>query len=230
MMEAVIFGAGGLGQMVLDILRQTDRVKPVAFLDSDNRLHGLEIDGLTVAGGFESAEALRHEGVGRAIVAIGENETRRRIAERLQEAGFELISAIHPLASIALTAEVAPHVIIGARANICVHAQLAADCVVNSGCIVEHDNRIGAGAFLYPAVRLAGGVKVGECAVLGIGACVIPGRTIGSYARVEPGAVVIRDVPHGARVSGAPAVEAAPAHSRFHVNEALPAGALLAGG
>ena len=40
---------------------------------------------------------------------------------------------------------------------------------------------------------------------LGIGACVIPGRSIGAQATVGPGAIVIRDVPDGVTVRGAPA-------------------------
>ena len=45
---------------------------------------------------------------------------------------------------------------------------------------------------------------------VGIGAIVLKGVTIGAGARVEPGAVVTRDVAPGARVAGNPAAEAGP--------------------
>jgi UDP-perosamine 4-acetyltransferase len=106
------------------------------------------------------------------------------------------------------------HLIIGARATICVHARIGSHTVISTGAIVEHDNVLGDAVFLHPAVRLAGGVRVDALATLGIGAAVIPYKSVGAEAVVEPGAVVIRDVPPGATVGGIPAVEI-PVRSRF---------------
>jgi acetyltransferase EpsM len=86
--------------------------------------------------------------------------------------------------------------------------------VLSAGSIVEHDNHLGAGVFLHSAVRLAGTVRIEDGAVLGIGATVIPGRHIGRWARVEPGSIVIRDVPPETTVSGAPATVRPPRFSR----------------
>ncbi len=203
--DIAIYGAGGLGRLVLDIVNQADRFRVVAFLDSDTSRVGSEIDGIGVLGGLELAALLCRKGVRRMIVAIGENHTRVRVAGELCTRGGRLVSAVHPLATIAPTAKLGEHVIVGARAIVCVHATVADHSVLSAGAIIEHDNRIGAGAFLHPAVRLAGNVTVEEYATLGIGACVIQGRRIGRGAVVHPGAVVIRDVPPGMTVSGAPA-------------------------
>jgi acetyltransferase-like isoleucine patch superfamily enzyme len=48
-------------------------------------------------------------------------------------------------------------------------------------------------------------VKVGSLAWLGIGSCVIQGRSIGARATVGAGSVVIRDVEEGVTVVGNPA-------------------------
>lgn len=202
MTDVMIFGAGGLGRMVADILQLDERARPVAFLDSDPNLHGGEVDGLPVIGGLEAAARLERV---EFVVAVGENGARVRIAERLRAMGRRLRGAIHPLANIAPSATIGTHVIIAARATICVHARVREHCVLSAGAIVEHDNRLDEGVFLGPAVRLAGGVEIGCQAWLGIGACVVPYRKVGALARVEPGAVVIRDVYPGATVGGAPA-------------------------
>ena len=102
--------------------------------------------------------------------------------------------------------------------SICVHARIGAH-VVSAGSIIEHDNFIGRGVFLHPAVRLAGTVIVEDLATLGIGACVIPGRRIGRGALVQPGAVIIADVAPGAMVAGVPGNERSA--SRF-VSESIP--------
>jgi sugar O-acyltransferase (sialic acid O-acetyltransferase NeuD family) len=225
MTDVVIFGAGGLGCLVLDTLLQTEHYRPIAFLDSDPHKHGSSVDGLTVYGGMERIPMLRREGVRAAIVAIGDNHTRVRIAELLRRAGMRLASAVHPLASIAPSARLGNHLIVGPRVMICVHASIADHCVLSAGAIVEHDNRLGPGVFLHPAVRLAGGVEVDDSATLGIGACVIPYRKVGREARVEPGAIVIRDVLPGTTVSGAPAARLDIGDSRFVPERPTPAAA-----
>jgi len=203
--DVVIFGAGGFGRMVCDILRQAGQYRPVAFLDSDSRKHGREVDGLTVAGNLDTFASLRRAGTTGAVVAIGDNATRDRIAGELRMRGAEMISAIHPLASVSPTAILSEHLIIGPRACIGVHARIGRDSVISSGAIIEHDNVIGNAVFIHAAVRLGGTVRVDDFATVGIGASVIHGRRIGRGARVEPGAVVIRDVEAGVAVSGVPA-------------------------
>jgi sugar O-acyltransferase (sialic acid O-acetyltransferase NeuD family) len=205
MVDVVIYGAGGLGRMVLDILRHGRRSRAVAFLDSNPVLRGQIVDGLPVAGGLECVRELLRAGTRGAIVAIGDNYARVAIAEELQGRGLRLVSAIHPLVSISPTARLAEHLIVGPRVNICVHARIGPHSVLLPGAIIEHDNVIGRGVFLYPAVRLAGTVMVGDFATLDIGACVIPGRRIGRGAHIEPGAVVIHDVASGSTVGGVPA-------------------------
>lgn len=204
-MERVfIFGAGGLGSVALDVLRQTGRYAPAAFFDNDVEKHADEIDGLPVRGALSELLTLARRERAGVMVAIGDNANRVAIAEQVRGAGLRLVSAIHPSAAISPSAMVDEHVILGPRATICVHARIGAHAVISAGAIVEHDVCIGVGAFLQPAVRLAGGVTIGPGATLGIGATVIPGRRIGRGAFVAPGAVVIRDVPAHVGCAGVP--------------------------
>ena len=220
--QIVIFGASGLGRMVLDLLRQAGEA-PCAFLDSDPALHGQTIDGLPVVGGLSEAANCAGEGRAGVVVAIGDNIARVTIATELQQRGLCLVSAIHPLASIATSAHLAAHLIIGPRVTICVNASIGPHSVLSAGAIVEHDNVVGQGVFLQPAVRLAGGVRVADFAHFEIGACVIPGRTIGRGAWIEAGAVVTQDVPDRGRAGGVPARARTGDASRFVAEVAVEA-------
>lgn len=223
MQPIAIYGSGGLAGVVRDILLQGNRFVPAALLDSDPRRHGRAIDGLRVLGDLTAVPRLLRRGIDTIIIAIGDNPARIDLAARARTAGLRLASAVHPLAAISPTAAVGEHVIIGPRVNVCVHAQIGPHVVLSAGAIVEHDNRLEAGVFVHPAVRLAGQVTVGTCATLGIGACVIPGRRIGAGAVVAPGAVVIRDVPPGAAVAGAPARPTNAEYDAPHAEAALAA-------
>lgn len=213
--DVVIYGAGGLGCQVQDILEQAGRWRAVAFLDSEPAKHGEIVAGLRVRGGLEQVENLVRAGVCGVVVAIGDNVTRVALAQTLQTHGLALVSAIHPLVSISRSAVLAEHLIIGPRVTICVHTRVGPHCVLSAGAIAEHDNVLGQGVFLAPAVRLAGTVTVEDFATVGIGASVIPGRCVGRGARVEAGAVVIRDVPPNTTVGGVPAAAPGVLGSRF---------------
>ncbi len=207
MRPVVIYGAGGLGSQVHDILLQAGRDQVVGFLDSDAARAGATFDGVPILGGLDCIAELLARGVRHAVVAIGQNAERVRVAQELRLRGIQLVSAIHPLTSLARSATFATHLIIGPRATVCVNATVCSHAVLSAGTICDHDSHIGPGAFLHVAARLAGGVMVDALATLGVGAAVIPGRRVGAGATVDPGAVVIRDVPDCGHVSGVPARE-----------------------
>lgn len=205
MRKLAIYGAGGLGRLVLDIVRRGQQFEPVGFLDSDPARIGDVVEGVPVLGGFEVSARLHEQGVTDAVVAIGDNHTRTVIATFMRDTGFRWASIIDPTAVIAANALISPHCIVGPKAIVCVHARVGPLSVISSGAIVEHDCVLDEGVFLHPAVRLAGGVQVGARAILDVGASVIPGRCISADSYVGAGAVVIRDVAEGARVAGVPA-------------------------
>lgn len=215
MTRFAVYGCGGLGQVVRDILLNAHPGCRVEFFDSDPRFHGTRVAGARVVGGFEAlvGVVLRHcAGV---VVAIGDNRQRVAMAQRLTAAGVRLVSAVHPSASIAGSASLDSHVIVGPRATVCVGARVASHAILSAGCVVDHDGAVGEASHVHAAARLAGGVRLGERVTIGVGACVIQYKHIGDDAVVQPGAVVIRDVAAGEVVGGVPAECVVSSGSRF---------------
>jgi sugar O-acyltransferase (sialic acid O-acetyltransferase NeuD family) len=184
----VIYGCGGHGKVVADILLAAGRAV-LGFLD-DGRPAGNKVLGLPVLGdigwikGREVAVAL----------GVGDNAQRRKLAERLESAGVTLISAVHPTAAVAASVRVEPGVVVMANAVVNAEARLGKGAIVNSGAVVEHDCDVGAFAHLSPNSALGGAARVGDGAHLGLGAMVLPGLSVGANAVVGAGAVVIHPV------------------------------------
>jgi sugar O-acyltransferase (sialic acid O-acetyltransferase NeuD family) len=205
-LRILILGAGGHGRVVLDILLAERKYAVAGFLDNQRELHGRRVDGLVVLGGIdELAEIAREQGVHGVIVAIGDNGTRRGLARQAEQAGLELVNAIHPSAAMARSAMIGRNVVVAAGVVVCAHCQIGDSVILNTGCIIDHQTMIGEGAHVCPGVRIAGRVTVEPGAFLGIGATVIPKVVIGCEAVVGAGAVVIDNVPPMATVVGVPA-------------------------
>jgi sugar O-acyltransferase (sialic acid O-acetyltransferase NeuD family) len=215
--DCVIVGAGGHGRVVLDILLRTRRHKVIGFLDSNPSLHGRRMDGVPVLGDLTALADLQRQGVGHAVVAIGDNGVRREFADEIEAAGFELLNAIHPSANLAHNVRLGRNVVVAAGALVCAHCQIGDSVILNTGCIVDHESMIGTAAHICPGARLAGRVTVESGAFVGIGATILQGLRIGCEAIVGGGAVVIRDVAPMTTVVGVPArtLREAPEYEEF---------------
>ncbi len=212
MKKVIIYGAGQLAGMVADILSQRDDLQVIGFVDDDPGQVGQEYGGLKVLGDGSVLSRLRAEGVTGAIVSIGNNRIRGRLANRLTEMGLELINAIDPTANVAGTASVGRGLIISSGAVVCTNSILGDNVYLGPGAIVSHDVSVGDNVLLSVGTVLAGRTIVERGAFIGAGAIIVAAQvgkgkrlTVGENAVVGAGAVVIKDVPANALVVGVPA-------------------------
>ena len=196
----VVIGAGGHAKVVIETLRATGR--EVACCVAGKSVDGI---GVPMLRGDEHLAALRAKGHGQAIVAIGDNTLRARLAEQVLAAGYELVSAISPHAVISPSVKLGRGVVILPGAIVNAGAVINDLAIINSGAVVEHDCHVGLGAHLGPLCGLAGNVSIGRLAFLGLGAKVIPGVKIGAGTILGAGAVVIEDLPENVTAVGVPA-------------------------
>jgi len=204
-MKIFIWGAGGQGRVVLDILKENKNFEIYGFLDSNKKLKGEIVDGVKVLGGKDVVRGLRERGIQAGIVAVGDNTARCQIADFLKKNGFYLINAIHPRASLASNVILGSNVTVAAGAIICTHAVIKDNVIINTGVIVEHENVIKDGALIASGVQLGGRVEIGKKSFIGIGATIIQCLKIGSNSIIGAGAVVLDNIPEGSLAVGIPA-------------------------
>lgn len=199
-----LFGAGGHAKVVADIVACEGRARVALVVDDDPRRLAQLVLGHKVAGGRKELLE-RRAAAGLGIVAIGANAARREVAAWLAAQGFGFASALHPRAYIARAARIGAGTVAMAGAVINPDTEIGMHCVVNTAASVDHDCRLGEGVHVAPGARLCGGVTVETGAFIGAGAVVVPGRRIGAGAIIGAGAVILSDVPDGAKVAGNPA-------------------------
>jgi len=221
-MKIVIVGAGGHGRVVLDILGNNHHFQVAGFLDSNPALHNNHIEGLPILGDLSLAAQLAEKGIDAAIVAIGDNRIRRNFAQLLEKAGVNLISAIHPTATIAQNVSIGRNVVICPGVTICPHVSIADSVICNTASTIDYECQIDDAVHICPGVHLAGRVWVKSSAFLGIGTNVIQGLTIGESALTGAGSVVVHDVPDYSTVVGVPAMVVKESH--LHSATGIPVG------
>jgi sugar O-acyltransferase (sialic acid O-acetyltransferase NeuD family) len=199
-MNVLIIGAGRHGQVVADVLRAAAHAgEPIEFAGYlDDRVAQND----DVLGPVSTLSRIPHDCV---VVAVGDNDTRARMTERLRAAGERLTVARHPSAILSDRICIGDGTMICAGVIACVEVSLGRGVILNTGCTVDHHSRIGDFAHIAPGVRIGGEVSIGERAFIGIGAVILPRVAIGRGAIVGAGAVVTRDVPPAVTVVGVPA-------------------------
>lgn len=205
-MAIVIYGAGGHARVLLEMMERGG-IGPIAgFVDENSALTGTRVDGLPVLCTLERLPALiRVMRIHRAVIAVGDNSARRKLAEHARSLGLRILSIIHPSAIVSPSAQIGAGTVIMPGAVIGTRASLGDVNIVNTRAAVDHDCKTGDFVHIAPGVTLCGSVTVGDGAFIGAGATVIPDMCIGDDAIVGAGATVIRDVPSATTVVGCPA-------------------------
>lgn len=200
MQKMAIFGAGGHGVVVADILEALK----IPYLVIDDAPATKQLNGIwaITKADFLALKNAREYGV---ILAIGNNAVRKNLYEFFIQKDFYLPSIIHPSAIISKTAKIADAVAVMPNVTINACAQIGIGAIINTASVVEHDCSVGAFAHIAPNVTLCGGVSIGASTHIGAGSVVIEGKSVGEHCVIGAGSVVINPIPSFKRVVGNPA-------------------------
>lgn len=94
-MKIVVIGTGGLGRETMEVVKKT-RTDILGFIDDNKEKWGQVVNGFRVLGGVEY---FKNHDV-QAVCGIGDNYTRRKVAETSEGYGARFTTAVHPNADI----------------------------------------------------------------------------------------------------------------------------------
>lgn len=170
-----VIGAGGHAKVVISAARAAGW-HVVGVLDSNASRWGQEFCGTRIRGSDEGLQAEETP----AVIAIGDNVARERIAERHAQQLWATI--VHPRAWVDPTATVGPGTVVFAGAIVQPDCTIGAHVIVNTGASIDHECRVQDFSQVAPGAHLGGNTVLGHGSFVGIGASLHQGAEVGDRA------------------------------------------------
>jgi sugar O-acyltransferase (sialic acid O-acetyltransferase NeuD family) len=204
--KLVIIGAGGFGREMLAWAEQSVQVgrewEIKGFIDDNPdalRGKGTRAPVLGRIADYQPAA----EDV--FVCAIGVPAIKRRVSETIAARGGRFTRLFHRTAVLGHDVELGEGVILCPYSVASANNRLGRGVALNLHATVDHDANVGDWSQINCHCDLTAAVEIGSEVFLGSRVSVIPNVRIGDGAYVGAGSVVLRDVPAGAKVVGAPA-------------------------
>lgn len=207
MHDLVIFGAGGVGRQVAQIVYDINSIKAtwnlIGYLDDDPAKLGQSVASLSVLGDYHWLSSQRNTYV---AVAIGLPQVLFKVHRQLESIQYQDVATlVHPSVWQPQRMMIGKGSIVYAGTVLDPDITIGAGCMINKGCTIGHDTVLGDFTSLAPGVNLGGAVDIGCGCYFGINSATVQGVSVGAWSVIGAGAVVIEDLPADVTAVGTPA-------------------------
>lgn len=206
MKHLIIIGAGGFGREVLGWASDTLKGKSDwvidGFLDANPKaLNQFNYD-YPILGDPTYYLPRQNEYF---VCAIGDPKIKLELCRQLQKRNGQFFTLVHPTAIVGYTCKIGTGCIICPGSIITTNVTVGNFVTLNLYSTVGHDATIGDGCTLSDHTDVTGGTILGEGVFLGSHASILPQVTVGDYAKIGAGSVVVRKVKPHTTIFGVPA-------------------------
>ena len=209
--KIVIYGAGGLGREVLQLVRDTDADgtrEILGFID-DGVEAGVMRNDAVVLGDMEYLDTLS-EPIGVVFGVADPRSKEKRYHALRANPLVSFPSVIHPRALIRAYVSIEEGVVIVADCHVSVNVRIGRCVLLDDSATIGHDVEIGDFSSILPQAAVSGNIDIGVRCLLGVGCMLRQGISVGADSVVGMGSVVLQDIPAGTTVYGNPARPARP--------------------
>ncbi len=205
MKKIIIIGGGGFGREVLMVAYaslQPGEWMFKGFLDDEKLEVRVGSNTYSVLG--KCKEYVPEEGDS-FICSIANPTDKMRICTALRDKGAQFMNLIHPSAFVSPDAELGVGLIAFPNAFISTQTTIGDFVTLNVAATIGHDAVLAQGCTLSAHCDITGFVTLERGVFMGTHAAVLPGKTVGEFAKIGAGSVVMRDVLAKHTVFGVPA-------------------------
>ena len=149
MKSILIIGAGSFSAEVEELAR-LQGFPDIVFLDDKNP---------SAIGTMQDIGKMRDR-YDIAIVALGNNENRRKYHELLKANGYNIPILIHPTAYVRPDAQLSPGCIVRTHAVVSRYVKLGEGVIVNIGTIIDYHCEVGSFTMILPGAVVRNCVKI----------------------------------------------------------------------
>jgi sugar O-acyltransferase (sialic acid O-acetyltransferase NeuD family) len=204
--KLVIAGASNPGsiRLVNAINAQSPTWDLIGFVDDDPRKWENDFCGFPVLGPIDLLSASKYRDVyATCFIYGGSVLTRQKVVERMCNTNIRFASLIHPAISLE-GVSVGEDCVVQESSILQYGARIGHHCILSVGVSIGHDSVLEDLVFCSPRTTVVGRARIQRGATLGAG-CVIKDVKVGENAMVGMGAIVFSNVPDRCTVVGNPA-------------------------
>lgn len=197
--KLVIIGAGGHGKVVADVAKKNGYTN-IEFLDDNSNV--LLCGSYPVVGKCKDAYKFKDDDF---FIAIGNGTVRRKLYMQLEKLGLNIVTLIHPNATIADSVTIGIGSVIMAGSVINSYTKIGKGAIINTCASVDHDCVVGEFTHISIGAHVAGSVIIGNNTWIGAGSTVINNICICTDCIIGAGAVVVNNLEREGTYIGVPA-------------------------
>lgn len=207
MSNIVIVGSRGHAKVVIDIIEQEAKYRIAGLIDGYRNIGEKTLDYQVLGSEADLPRLAAEYDLRGAIIAIGDNLVRSKVAARVREYCPQLpfVNAVHPRATIARGTTVGAGTVLMAGAVVNPDCRVASFCILNTNSSLDHDSVMDEFSSLAPGAITGGNCRIGAFSAISIGAVLRHGITVGEHSVVGAGATVLKDIEAYSVAYGSPA-------------------------
>jgi sugar O-acyltransferase (sialic acid O-acetyltransferase NeuD family) len=206
--KLVLIGGGGHCKSCIDVIEQQGQFEIVGILDVPQK-QGETILGYKIIGSDDDCEKLHNAGCV-FLITVGQIKTasvRKNIFEKLQSIDAEIVSIVSPHAYISKYANIAKGTIVMHNVVVNAGSSVGQNCILNTGCTIEHDAKIGNHTHVSTGVFVNGDCNIGNEVFIGSNTTIINQIAVGNNVVIGAGSVIVKNINNNKIAIGNPTRE-----------------------
>lgn len=201
----VLIGGGGHCKSCIEVIESTQDYNIMGILDLPSEL-GKRVLNYEVIGNDDDYQKFSEMGYC-FLITVGQIKSanlRKKIYNKLTAINAEIETVIASTAKVSKYAVLSRGTIVMHHSFVNAGVTIGQNCIVNTGCILEHDVTVKDHCHISTASIVNGNCSIGSESFIGSGACISNGVQISNNIVIGAGSLVLNNIEHPGTYFGTP--------------------------